>query len=173
MSRSLWCIKFEGSVSFFRFFQVIDDYNIEIIETTPLGIHTVAVFFAPTDFSDNIRRLLNSATEAMEIRNPHDDLISGYLNVKNSEIKNSVYVYETDFLGTALQVTNEALVMGLELVEIRHPRIENSKTLVLLNGQIEIIQQFIKQVNSRINLNNDNFVLIEKPSQCIKSFYNF
>lgn len=173
MSRSLWCIKFEGSVSFFSFFQVIDDYNIEIIETTPLGKHTVAVFFAPIGFSDDIRRLLNSATEAVEIRNPHDDLISGYLNVKNSEIKNSVYVYETDFLGTALQLTNEALVMGMELVEIRHPRIENAKTLVLLNGQVEIVQQFIEQAKKRINLNADNSVLIEKPSQCIKSFYNF
>lgn len=174
----LWCINFNNSIQWLSFFNQCDDLNIEIIESTPIGQGYVSLFYCQDGKRQQIIQLIQTTGGGSEmeynfINQPHEDLISGYLNVKNVEIFKSILAFESENLGHVLASADYGLKQGAELIEIRFPRINSAKKLLLLSGDPEMLKEIKLYLENQNIFKKDDLLLLENPSQTLKSFYNF
>mgnify|MGYP001332660498 CR=1 FL=1 len=134
--------------------------NIKILEFAPLGTQSHLLVYGPyqdiQNFISGLRTL--DIERTVILKDLNEDLLKKYVGQNNSNMKDFLLIFESDFVGDLFLYAQEFCGYGLDIVDFRVQRTTHSPSYLILTGhdanKIKTQAQDLKRANVKITYIN-------------------
>jgi hypothetical protein len=110
--------------------------KIEIFELMPMGQESVIVVGGDAQELANYRKTIRTADleKSVIIPEPHELLLKSFYHQNNSAVKDFLVIYESQFVGYLVELADQLLKRGFDVVDLRSPRFSGAWSSLIVTG---------------------------------------
>jgi len=126
--------------------------SLELTEIMPFGTYALLVVQGEFEALVSYRKVLRTADlqKSVIIENPDQRLVKSLYHLENQKPQNFLLILESDFVGYLLQWAQALLPKGLEIVDLRQPRLPGGwASLILTGAHLEQFQADIRDMEQQ------------------------